>query len=311
MIGARPETFSALPGPPPVPVRRTGSLLAGVLVLGALAGAAYTGHRQIDTLQSALDDETLTEATRTLDQLLDRQKDQLAAEVRVLADDNRIRATVLASQFDAPTVQDVIDDLRKSSGATLLAVLDAHGKVQVVTGSGALRQANLGASPKVKEAFTKPTSDVWTLPDQAQVIGLAPIRSGEQTPALLVKGLPLGASQLSTVAATLGVAGAVLIGNEVVATSPGAPDLLEALKRATGLGDGTEHVDTTRGRYLVRVAHTGSGAMSARVAWALPHHHHAEKTRLLELLIWAPVALGVLLFLLLLVPSPRTHGGNA
>jgi hypothetical protein len=321
---SRPK-FEIVPTPitplsaPPRP-RRAGAVVSALLVLGALGAVAYTGNRQLDALLSTLDEETLGEAGRALESLLARQKDQLAAEVTVLADDNRIRATVLAPEFDAPTVQDVIEDLRKSSGATLLAVLDANGKVQVVTGAGALKEANLGASPTVKAAFGKSTSDVWTLPDQVQVIGLAPIRSGDQTPALLVKGLPLGGSQLATVASMLGVAGAVSIGDKLIATSatgldgravPGADAALdEALKLASGLPEGVDRVTTARGSYLVKVIRTGPAATAARVAWLVPYHHQIDKTRLLRLLVWAPLALGALLFLLLLATSQRNHGGS-
>jgi hypothetical protein len=301
---------SVAPAPVAPAPRRSGAVVAALLVLGALGAVAYTGSRQLDVLLSSLDEETLGEAGRTLERLLERQKDQLAAEVAVLADDNRIRATVLAPQFDQATVQDTIDDLRKSSGATLLAVLDGNGKVQVVTGAGALREANLGASPTVKAAFSKPASDVWTLPDQVQVIGVAPIRSGDQTPALLVKGLPLGAGQLSTVASTLGVAGAVSIGDKLVATSGGGPEMDEAFRIASGQPDGTDRITTSRGNYLVRVTRTGPAATAARVAWLVPYHHHADKTRLLQLLVWAPLALGALLFLLLFATSQRTNGGN-
>jgi hypothetical protein len=40
----------------------------------------------------------------------------------------------------------------------------------------------------------------------------APIRSRDQVPALLVKGMPLGKSQIGTVERTLGVSGAVFVG---------------------------------------------------------------------------------------------------
>lgn len=295
----------------PASGRRKGALVAGLLVVAALGAVSFTAHRQIDLLLSSLDEEVLTQATRTLGSLVERQKDQLAAEVRVLADDNRIRSTVLAPQFDRATVQDVIEDLRKSSGATLLAVLDAGGKVQVVTGSGALREANLSASPTVKAAFTKASSDVWTLSDQVQVIGIAAIRSGPQVPALLVKGLPLGEGQLTTVATALGVAGAILVGDKVVAISAHSSELAEALRLGIGLSDGSSQVSTARGTYLVRVSRTGSAATAARVVWAVTHHHQAAKTQLLGLLVFAPLVLGGLLFLLLIATSIRTNGGSS
>jgi hypothetical protein len=266
-------------------------------------------HRQLGAFLSALDDESLEQATLALDHLVKRQKDQLAAEVTVLADDNRIRATVLAPKFDEATVQDVIEDIRKSSGATFLAVLDASGKVLVVSGTGALREANLGASPAVKAAFSQASSDVWTLPDQVQVIGLAPIRSGDQTPALLVKGLPLGKSQLATVEKTLGAAGAVFIGDRLAASSTQAPEFEEAFRIAGRLSDGTQHINADGRSYVVRVARTSEAAASARVAWLVPHQHHGERARLLSLLAWSPVLPGALLLLLVIITSRRTNGG--
>ena len=296
--------------PEPAPSRSGAVAVAGLVVLATLGAGAWLADRQLKGFLSMLDDEALGQATRTLERLLDRQREQLAAEVTVLADDNRIRATVLAPTFDEATVQDVIEDLRKSSRATLLAVLDGNGKVQAVTGTGALREAELGASPAVKTAFSHPTSDLWTLPDQVQVIGLAPIRSGDQTPALLVKGLPLGKSQLATVEATLGVVGAVFIGDKLAASSSQSPDLDQAFGIAGRLADGTDRITTAHGSYLARVTRTGAAATAARVVWLVPYHHHLEAARRLTLLIWCPVALGALLFLLLIVNARRTNGGN-
>src|SRR4051812_35571097 len=172
----------------PAPASAAGVIVTALAVLAALGAAVWLADRQLGTFLANLDDELLSQATRSFDRLLDRQRDQLAAEVSVLADDNRIRATVLAPTFDEATVQDVIDDLRAASGATLVAVLDGNGRVQAVSGMAALRAADLSASPSVKAAFSRSSSDVWTLPGEAQVIGLAPVRSGDQTPALLVKG---------------------------------------------------------------------------------------------------------------------------
>ena len=208
--------LAVVPASEPVPPSRPRSAgavvatVAAILSFGALGAAAWLANAELERVLSAQDDEALAQASRTLEELVNRQREQLVSEVKVLADDNRIRATVLAPKFDQATVQDVLEDLRKSSGATLLAVLDANGKVQAVTGAVGLREVDLSASTAVRAAFERPTSDIWTLPDQVQVIGLAPIRSGGETPALLVKGLPLAKSQLATVETALGVAGARL-----------------------------------------------------------------------------------------------------
>ena len=133
-----------------------GAILAGFVVLGLVAGASWLADRQLRRFLSALDEQLLGQASASLEQLLARQRDQLVAEVKVLADDNRIRATVLAPKFDEATVQDILEDLRKSSGATLLAVVDAAGKVTAVAGAAGLREVNLGASPAVKDGFRSP-----------------------------------------------------------------------------------------------------------------------------------------------------------
>ena len=287
-----------------------GAVLAGLVVLAGVAGAAWTADRQQRRFLSALDQQLLGQASASLEQLLARQRDQLVAEVKVLADDNRIRATVLAPKFDEATVQDILEDLRKSSGASLLAVVDAGGKVTAVVGATGLREVDLGGSPAVKAGFDRPTSDVWTLPDQVQVVGLAPIRSGDQTPALLVKGLSLGRSQLATVATSLGVAGALFIGERVAASSTDAQDLDEALRAVGRMGDGTEQVSMGGRSHLVRLARTGDGATAARLAWLVPHHHQFERARVLVFLLWCPVPLAALMLLIVIVNARRRNGGN-
>jgi hypothetical protein len=295
--------------PQPAPGRSLRALVAGVIVLAALGAVSWTADRQMRRLLSSLDEDAVAEAARSLDQLLARQRDQLVAEVTVLADDNRIRATVLAPKFDEETVQDVLEDIRKSSGATLLAVLDASGKVQAVAGAAGLKKVSLASSSAVKSGFERPTSDVWTLPDEVQVVGLAPIRSGDQTPALLVKGLSLGKSQLATVETALGVSGAVFIGERIAAQSGQTPALDGAFKAAAQLADGTAQIAGVERDYVVRLARAGDGATAARIAWLVPQHHHAERARLLLLLVWCPVVLGALMMLILIANVRRTNGG--
>jgi hypothetical protein len=300
------STVSPLPGGSPGP----GAIVAGFVVLALVAAASWVADRQLRQFLSGLDEQLLGQASASLEHLLDRQRDQLVSEVKVLADDNRIRSTVLAPTFDEATVKDILDDLRKSSGASLLAVVDSAGKVTAVAGATGLREVNLGASPAVKNGFDRPTSDVWTLPDQVQVVGVAPIRSGDQTPALLVKGLALGKSQLGTVGKSLGVVGALFIGERVAASSTEAQDLDEAVRAAGRMADGTERVTAGGRSHLVRLARTGSGATAARLAWLVPYHHQFERARMLTFLIWCPVPLSALMFLILIVNARRRNGGS-
>jgi hypothetical protein len=302
---------SPIPAARPAPARSAPSIAVAILVFAAIGAACWLTNQKLQRFLSDLDDQALGEAARTLEQLIARQREQLVSEVKVLADDNRIRATVLAPRFDEATVQDVLEDLRKSSGATLLGVLDGGGKVEAVTGAVGLKEVNLGASPAVKAAFDRPTSDVWTLPDQVQVIGLAPIRSGDQAPALLVKGLPLATSQLATVQTALGVSGAVFIGDRIAASSSHGADVEEAFRNAQRLGDGTADVSGGGKSFRVKVIRAGEGATAARIAWLVPRGRALEGARTVSLLVWSPAPLGALLLLLLLVNSRRHNGGTA
>lgn len=317
MTKAKPTRLEVVPppepGPPPAPRSGGGAAVtaAAILLFATLGCAAWFANAQLEHVLSALDDQALGQASRTFEELVNRQREQLVSEVKVLADDNRIRATVLAPKFDEATVQDVLEDLRKSSGASLLAVLDATGKVQAVTGAVGLRQVDLSGSTAVRAAFERPTSDIWTLPDQVQVIGLAPIRSGTETPALLVKGLPLGKSQLATVEAVLGISGAVFIGDRIAAASSDSAQNNDALRAAARLADGLEDLSAGGHSYRVKIARAGEGATAARLAWLVPHRRAIDRARLLTLLVWGPVPIGGLLLLLALVTSRRTNGGNA
>ncbi len=317
MTNTKPTRLEVVPASRPGPAPRSGSAGrlvatgAAILAFAALGAAAWLANAELDRVLSARDDEALAQASRTLEELVTRQREQLVSEVKVLADDNRIRATVLAPKFDQATVQDVLEDLRKSSGATLLAVLDASGKVQAVTGAVSLREVDLSGSTAVRAAFERPTSDIWTLPDQVQVIGLAPIRSGSETPALLVKGLPLAKSQLATVETALGVAGAVFIGDRVAAASSSDARYEEAVRGAARLADGLDDLSSGGHAYRVKIGRAGEGATAARLAWLVPRRRAVDRARTLTLLLWSSVPLGALLLLLGLVNSRRTNGGNS
>ena len=310
----RLEVVTASESVPPPSPRGAGRVVAtamAILAFAAVGAAAWLANTELDRVLSTLDDEALGQASRTLEELVNRQREQLVSEVKVLADDNRIRATVLAPKFDQATVQDVLEDLRKSSGATLLAVLDASGKVQAVTGAVSLREVDLSASTAVRAAFDRPTSDIWTLPDQVQVIGLAPSRSGTETPALLVKGLPLAKSQLATVETALGVAGAVFIGDRVAASSSSDARHEDVVRGAARLADGVGDLAVGGQAYRVRIGRAGEGATAARLAWVVPHRRAVDRARTLTLLVWSSVPLAGLLLLLGLINSRRTNGGNS
>jgi hypothetical protein len=290
-------TTEAGPQSPPG-AGRVGMWLAVLGGTAFLALVSWAIDRQLGKFLSELDQDALQQSTQMLDRVIDQQRSQLASEVSVLADDTRIRSTVLAPVFDETTVKDVLEDLRRSSGANAMAVLDGGGKVRAVTGADGLVGVNLGSSSVFRAALERPATDVWTLPDQVRIIAISRIRSGEQVPALLVKGMTLGEAQLGAVQRTLGVAGAVFIGDRMTASSTNDPGWNEAFRVASRIPDeGVRFVESGPG-YLGRLTRTSSAATAGRVVWLVRHHHQIERVRVLSVLVWAPVLFGGLLLLL-------------
>ena len=94
-----PPPMSTAAAPGPAAASGLAAIVAGFIVFALVAGASWMADRQLRRFLSELDEQLLGQASASLEQLLARQREQLVAEVKVLADDNRIRATVLAPVY--------------------------------------------------------------------------------------------------------------------------------------------------------------------------------------------------------------------
>ena len=101
--GRSPADASAPAPPRPAPGRRR-RRPAGLVVL-ALVGRGWTADRQLRPVPVGPRRGALGQASAPLERLLARQRISSSSEVTVLADDNRIRSTVLAPKFDEATVR--------------------------------------------------------------------------------------------------------------------------------------------------------------------------------------------------------------
>ena len=135
--------------------------------------------------------------------------------------------------------------------------------------------------------FDRPASDVWTLPDQVQVVGARADPVGRPDARAAGQGAVARRSQLATVGKALGVTGALFIGERVAATSAATrPTSRRRCARPGALPDGTDAGATGRARLLVRVARTGEGATAARLAWLVPITISSSAPGLLLFLVW-------------------------
>lgn len=269
----------------------TAAWIAAAALLALAAAGAFATQREVGALVSEVDEKNLERAGLLLARTVQQQSADLLAEVRVLSEDTRVRTTVMTPEFNEATVRDVLEDLRRSSGASVMAVLDVRGRVQAVAGQSGLKGMDLGASPLIAQALEKPVANVWTFPGQVLVIGLAAVRAAGQVTALFLVGQEIGESTLSSIENAQGVAGAVVIRDKMVASSSSSPALAAAVQVAGSLDEGRSQVVQADRQYLVRVTGVSQSAGAGRVVWLLPMHQYGGRLLKLQILGWMPMVL--------------------
>jgi hypothetical protein len=277
------------PGPRRLPV---GAWLAGLALLALAAAGAFAGERELRAMMTELDGKSLNRADLLLGTFLEAQKADLVGKARILSGDTRVRTTVMTPQFSEATVRDVLEDLRKASDATVMAVIDVRGRVQAAAGSDRMpTMADLGASPLLGQAMEKAVAHVWTFPEHVLVVGMAPVRSAGQVVALFLVGYELPEATLGSIGKTMGIDGAVVIGDKMVTTTSGAPAMAEVVKLTLTAEDGVNHVVDAGGPHLVRITRTGDSAGAGRVVWTIPMHQQGPRMLTLQILGLIPIPL--------------------
>jgi hypothetical protein len=265
-------------------------VVGGALLVLAAAGSAVT-QSQLRALLTELDGRSLERAEVLLERTIQQQKTDLLAEVGILADDTRVRTTVMTPEFNEATVRDVLEDLRRASGARMMAMLDPAGRVQAVSGADSLRGVDLGSVPVVRQGMEQEAANVWTFPDQLLVVGLAPVRSGDQVLALFMVGREVGKSMLAPIQGALGTSAAVLIGDQIASATRDDEAVRAVARAAAGLELGRNHrVPGTRD-HLVRITAASQSGGAGRIMWMIPLHEYGGRVLNLQILAWLPVVL--------------------
>jgi hypothetical protein len=301
----------AAPSAGPAP-RRWSTLLVGLILLGLAVAGSWFSQRILERFLSQLDADAVQTARKVFERTLDEQRAQVLSQVGVLAEDTRIRSTVMMANPDEATMRDVLKDLMSTSGAGLLAILDVNGKVRAVTGVEGLRDVDLGSSAVVKAAVQRPSAYIWTFPQQVLAVGVAPIRSHEQVYAFLVMGFEAAKTSLVAIKTTLGVSAAVLLGDKIVAAGTDDVAALEAV-RAAGAGEGDKDLAVRGGdrAFFARINRVNESVATAKVAWVVPQQHQAERVYPLKLAIWTPAVAAALILILALTLVVSRRDGKA
>jgi hypothetical protein len=288
-----------------------GFLAGGLALLVLSAGASARMSRDVSSLLDREDTQALEQSQRALDGIIDQKLIHLKSEVAVLAEDARIRSTVVTPEFDETSVADVLTELKKSARADVLAILDAGGRVRSVTGADEMKNLDLGTSSLVKAGLEGPAAYVWTFTNKVRLLGVAPILLGDQVLAMFMMGFDLGPSALAEIGKTLGAAGGVFAGEVLVASSSHDTVTGELLEAAASKEAGTHELSHGTRSFVARISRPSRAAGAVKVVWTVEKHHEAARMRLLSWFSWAPVALVGLSCLLLLGLALRARARAA
>lgn len=257
-----------------------------MVAFGLALSLSWAEQQRLDTLLARIDARAVDAASGVLEELIARQGAQLASTVSVLSEDARVRAMVLIPTFDRATVLDLLGDLRATSNAGLLALLDADGRVRSVLGAPEFDGLDLGTSSLIKQSLEAPSSQLWAFDDGVGVLAVSPVRVDDRVLAFFMMGLTLDDAALQTIERSLGTTGAVFVGERMVASARRDIEAERALRAAA--------------------AQPLNSSVVANIAWLAPSYRDADGVPLTRALLWLPALLvGLVLAVTLGLALPK------
>src|SRR5262245_29304318 len=120
MTPSRFEVIKALPPPASRGLgrRNPAPVVAGLAVLGLAGALSWTLERQRAGARLQQDERTLEQAVQTFDHALEQQRRLVQSQAALLADDTRVRTPLMMPSLDEATLRDVLEVLKRVSGAT-------------------------------------------------------------------------------------------------------------------------------------------------------------------------------------------------
>lgn len=278
----------------------TGWLAAGFAVWMVSLAVSIHMNNDLRALLDREDAQALEQSERAFDSLVDQKLIHLRSEAAVLAEDARVRSTVLTPQFDPESAVDVLTELKKSANADLVAILDASGRVRAVTGADEMKNLDLSTSSLVKAGLENPAAYIWTFSQQVRLLGVAPVQLGDQVLAMFMMGFDLDASSLADIGSALGARGGAFVGDALVASSSKEAGV-QALLAAAAAKDAGTHELLHEGRaFVARNSRPKQSAGAIKMVWVVEKHHEAKQLLLVRGFAWTPAVLVGLSFLMML-----------
>jgi hypothetical protein len=250
---------------------------------------SWAAQRRLDHLLDHFDARTLEQSGEVLDVVLAQRQNHLTATMGVLAEDARVRAMVLTPTFDRATVVDLLNDIKATSKASVVALLDSGGTVRAVVGAPEMDQLDFGTSSLVQKAFEKPTAQPWVFANKVGVLSATAVRLDNQVRALFMMGFEIDDALLDDIERALGATGAIFVGDGIVASATKDPEIERALRSAAEFPPNTYHI--VAGTFLATSSRVSDSAAAATVAWLVPLYRQANEVTLTRLMSWLPSVL--------------------
>ncbi len=188
-------------------------------------------QREVQRAVTVLDDRLLAEAMA-----IDRT-------ASVLAEDSRIKAGLATQAFDGATLSDMLNEIRERSTFDWLALADAQGKVEALSGLEALKAfqgADLGPTPLIVQATAKESAvgrTLWFSGGQAVAVACTGVWRAGRVIGFVLLGKAIDRQQLAKSEMTLGAAiGLTAVKGDLIASSDAAIEALTAAARLTDDG---------------------------------------------------------------------------
>ncbi len=276
----------------------------GVVGLATTGGSLLAVERY---LLSETRERLIEDVHRARDAYVATYEERMArrqAEAQVVAEEPRLKAIARTAEIDEATLEDVMDEMRRSASSDLFALLDPEAAVL-----GDVSEPKLGKDlrkrPGVEDALRDGRAALlWIEGGQPFDVVLQVLRFGTEDVGLLVTGYRLDDRALGQVRRQLGADLVVVAGERVVAAAlsrPGPADLAAMLERAP---EGVAEVALGGERFVAQLSpHPRAGGAKVRLAVLrsldAAYAAHAAVRRTL-LLIGALALCGALLVAVLL-----------
>ena len=273
-----------------LPVRSIG--LASILLISSLAWVLAAKHLLLQQ-SLARDESALKQSEAVFMQARENTRSTLKIESQLLADDPRLRSALGTPGIDEATILDILVDLKKVTGADLLAVLSPSGRVQAVAGAETFRGLDLGSSAIVKSVSSseKSVTGSWVIEDRLIDLGASAMRYGDQAIAYLMVGSYLDKKALVQQHQITDVGVGVVIGGKLTMFEPDrAEDRagFEWLSSQTPSTDFKVFEQIEPSPLLGAIAEVPGALPPSRIVWSRRPESLLPSQQPLQLLLWGP-----------------------